>query len=217
MVIHDIRDHAEPPHRVTDDYPYGGGQGMVMKPEPLFGAVEAAKAAGASGPVVLLSPQGEVFDQAMAAQLAELSGMTLVCGRYEGVDERFREGAVDREISIGDYVLTGGELAAMVVMDAVARLKGGVLGNEASAGADSFQGGLLEHPQYTRPPVFRDRPVPGVLLSGDHGAIARWRRAEALRRTLNRRPDLLARAALSPEDRRILGNDGEAEGENRSG
>lgn len=204
VLIHDIREHASGQHRMTDDYPYGGGEGMVMKPEPLFATVEAARARGAPGPVVLLSPQGEVLDQAMARELAALPGMILLCGRYEGVDERVRIGCVDREISIGDYVLTGGELAAMVVMDAVARLVDGVLGNKESSRKDSFETGLLKWPQYTRPPVFRGMRVPDVLLSGDHGLIARWRRMQSLCRTLERRPDLLVRTSLSQEDQQLL-------------
>jgi tRNA (guanine37-N1)-methyltransferase len=204
LVLHDIRDHASGPHQNTDDYPYGGGEGMVMKPEPVFGAVEAARARGAPGPVILLSPQGEPFSQALARELSRLAGMILICGRYEGVDERVRLGVVEREISVGDYILTGGELAAMVIMDAIGRLLEGVLGNRESAARDSFEDGLLEHPQYTRPPVFRGVEVPAVLLSGDHGAIARWRREQALRRTWERRPELLAGAVLSPGDRSIL-------------
>lgn len=204
LVIHDIREHASGPHGSTDDYPYGGGGGMVMKPEPLFLAVEAARKAGAEGPVILLSPQGEVFRQSMARELARLPGMILICGRYEGVDERVRTGLVEREVSIGDYVLSGGELAAMVLMDAVARLVEGVVGNESSVQSESFETGILDHPHYTRPPVFRGMEVPPVLLSGDHGAIARWRRREALRQTLRRRPELLEQAPLTPEDLAML-------------
>jgi tRNA (guanine37-N1)-methyltransferase len=204
VAVHDVRDHAVGPHRSTDDYPYGGGGGMVMRPEPLFAAVEAARAHGAQGPAILMTPQGEVFTHRVARELAALSGMILICGRYEGVDERVREGLADREISIGDYVLMGGETAALVVMEAVARLVPGVLGNDGSAASDSFEGGVLEHPQYTRPPVFRGMAVPAVLLSGDHGEIASWRRREALRRTMERRPDLLARATLCVRDRSVL-------------
>jgi tRNA (guanine37-N1)-methyltransferase len=202
--LHDIRAHAPLPHRVTDDYPYGGGEGMVMRPEPIFSCVEAAREQGAQGPVVLLSPQGEVFHQAMAKEFSRLPGMILLCGRYEGVDERVRIGLVDREVSIGDYVLTGGELAAMVVMDATTRLLEGVLGNEASPRQDSFETGLLEYPQYTRPRLFRDMEVPAVLLSGNHAEVRRWRRKEALRRTMERRPDLLEKAPLSPLDAILL-------------
>jgi tRNA (guanine37-N1)-methyltransferase len=177
---------------------------MVMKPEPLFAAVEAARAQGAQGPVIFLSPQGETFNQTMARELASLPGMILLCGRYEGVDERVRTGCVDREISIGDYILTGGEFPAMVVMDAVARLVNDVLGNRDSSRKDSFESGLLKGPQYTRPSVYRGVEVPEILLSGNHGAIARWRRIQSLRRTLERRPDLLGRAPLSREDLRLL-------------
>jgi len=201
---HDLREYGVGPHRATDDYPYGGGEGMVMKPDPLVAAIEEIRARGAKGPVILLTPQGEVFHQQMAKELASLSDLTLVCGRYEGVDERVRQGWVDQEVSIGDYILTGGELAAMVIVDAVARLVPGVLGNEDSALKDSFEGGLLKYPQYTRPAVFRGMRVPEVLLSGDHGAIARWRRRQALKRTLERRPDLLSKAELDSEDLRFL-------------
>jgi tRNA (guanine37-N1)-methyltransferase len=204
LVVHDIRAHAIGPHQTTDDYPYGGGEGMVMRPDPIFAAAETAGGQGATGPIVLLSPQGEVFHQAMAQELAQLPGMILVCGRYEGVDERVHLGLVDREISLGDYILTGGELAAMVIMDAVARLLEGVLGNQDSPRKDSFQGGLLKYPQYTRPPVFRGMEVPPVLLSGNHGEIERWRRGQALRRTWERRPELLEGATLSPEESRLL-------------
>lgn len=202
--LHDIRAYAPPPHRATDDYPYGGGEGMVMKPEPIYSCIEAARTQGAQGPVILLSPQGEVFHQAMAREFSSLPGIILVCGRYEGVDERVRIGIVDREVSIGDYVLTGGELAAMVVMDATVRLLEGVLGNEASQVQDSFENGFLKYPQYTRPRLFRGMEVPEVLLSGNHGEIRRWRRKEALRRTAKRRPDLMEKAHLSPEDMVLL-------------
>ena len=202
--VHDIRSYAAGPHWTVDDYPYGGGEGMVMKPEPVVDAVEALKAKGGAGSVLLLSPQGEMFNQSLVRELANLKGMILICGRYEGVDERVIKACVDREISIGDYILTGGELAAMVVIDAVARLVKGVLGNQESPQRDSFEGGLLKHPQYTRPPVFRGMGVPPVLISGHHSEIERWRRNESLRRTLARRPDLLRKAPLSPEDKRFL-------------
>lgn len=202
--VHDLRQYGCGPHKSTDDYPYGGGAGMVMRPEPLFSAVEAVKEKGAKGPVILLSPQGEVLRQALARELAGLPGMILICGRYEGVDERVRIGLVDREISIGDYVLSGGELAAMVLMDVVARLVEGVVGNEESILKESFENGILDYPHYTRPPVFRGMEVPQVLLSGDHGAIARWRRREALRLTLKRRPELLEWAPLTQEDRAMV-------------
>lgn len=215
-----LRQFATDRHQTTDDYPYGGGQGLVLKPEPVFAAVEYALAqgpragslppAGLTGPspggrprVALMDPTGRRFDQHYAAELAREQHLILICGRYEGFDERVRALATD-EISIGDFVLTGGELAALCVIDAVARLVPGVLGDQASAGDDSFATGLLEGPQYTRPPTFRGLAVPEVLLSGDHQAVARWRRREALRRTLRRRPDLLDTAPLSAEDRRLL-------------
>ncbi|MFB3818956.1 MAG: tRNA (guanosine(37)-N1)-methyltransferase TrmD [Candidatus Methylomirabilales bacterium] len=200
--VHDLRAWTRDRHHVVDDVPYGGGAGMVLKPEPVFAAVEAL--AEADSTTVLLSPQGEPFTQPLAQELAGLPHLLLVCGRYEGFDDRIPRGLRARELSIGDYVLSGGEPAALVVLDAVVRLVPGVLGDESSAASDSFAGGLLEHPQYTRPPVFRDMAVPPVLLSGDHGAIARWRRKESIRRTRERRPDLLARAALSDLDRTLL-------------
>jgi len=203
FTFHDIRTHATDRHRVTDDTPYGGGAGMVMKPEPLVAAIEATGTGEARPHRVLLTPQGAVFDAARARSLAARPALALICGRYEGVDERVRA-CVDEELSIGDVVVSGGEIAAIVVIDAVARLVPGVLGCAESAEQESFQDGLLEYPQYTRPPEFRGERVPEILLSGDHGAIARWRRRESLRRTLARRPDLLERAALSAEDRRIL-------------
>jgi tRNA (guanine37-N1)-methyltransferase len=203
--VTDIRDYAEGRHRVTDDAPYGGGAGMVMKPEPLTGAIEAARARLPGALAVLLSPRGVPLTQPVARRLAERGRLVLVCGRYEGVDERVRS-QVDEEVSVGDFVLTGGELAALCVVDAAARLVPGVLGNEASAGAESFAGvdGVLEHPHYTRPPEFRGQQVPEVLLSGDHRRIERWRRREALRVTRERRPDLLARAGLTEADQRLL-------------
>jgi tRNA (guanine37-N1)-methyltransferase len=189
--VTDIRDFAEGKHRVTDDVPYGGGAGMVMKPEPLVAAIEAARQREPQARVVLMSPQGRRFDQAKALELAQLPALVLVCGRYEGVDERVLRW-VDEELSLGDFVLTGGELAALAVVDAVARLLPGVLGNELSAQSESFTGeGLLEGPQYTRPPEFRGLRVPEVLLSGDHARIAGWRREQAMARTRERRPDLL--------------------------
>ena len=189
--VTDIRDFAEGRHRVTDDVPYGGGAGMVMKPEPLVAAIEAAKSRDPAARVVLMSPQGRRFDQEKAAELLALGRLILVCGRYEGVDERVMDW-IDEELSLGDFVLTGGEFAALAVIDAVARLLPGVLGNAESAASESFTGeGLLEGPQYTRPPEFRGRRVPEVLLSGDHARIAAWRREQALERTRKRRPDLL--------------------------
>jgi tRNA (guanine37-N1)-methyltransferase len=203
FVLHNIRDHAEDKHRVTDDAPYGGGQGMVMKPEPVVAALEALDT-GAERPWrVLLSPQGRPLTQERAAALGQRPALALVCGRYEGVDERIRR-FVDEELSIGDFILSGGEAAALVVIDAVSRLVPGVLGCESSAVDESFSQGLLEYPQYTRPPEFRGLVVPEVLRSGDHRAIARWRRQEALRRTYERRPDLLAQARLTDEDRAFL-------------
>ncbi len=203
--VSDVREHAEGRHRVCDDAPYGGGAGMVMKPEPLTLAIEAARARLPGALVVLMSPRGEPLDQALARRLAEQGRLVLVCGRYEGVDERVLE-EVDLEVSVGDFVLTGGELAALCVVDAAARLVPGVLGNEASAGAESFAGedGLLEHPHYTRPPEFRGMKVPEVLLSGDHRRIERWRRREALRVTRERRPDLFAGARMTAADQRLL-------------
>ncbi len=191
--VHDLRRWATDRHHVVDDAPYGGGPGMVMKPEPLVGAIEAL--AGAKGPgreahVVLLSPQGELLRQRRLAALAELPRLVLVCGRYEGVDQRAIDEAVDEELSIGDYVLSGGEVPAMVLIEGVTRLLPGVLGNPDSARSESFQRGLLEGPQYTRPAVFRGRAVPEILRSGDHGAVARWRAEQAREATRRRRPDL---------------------------
>jgi tRNA (guanine37-N1)-methyltransferase len=201
--FYNIRDYATDKHRVTDDTPYGGGQGMVMKPEPLTAAIEATGQGPQRPRRVLLCPQGALLTQARAHALAVHAALTLVCGRYEGIDERVR-GAVDEELSIGDYVVSGGEIAAIVVIDAIARLVPGVLGCAQSAEEESFRDHLLEYPQYTRPPEFRGLRVPDVLLSGDHQAVARWRRQQALRRTWERRPDLLERAPLSAEDRRFL-------------
>ena len=192
VALHDIRDWAEGRHRQVDDYPFGGGQGMVLKPEPLAASIEAVKAlVDDAAPVVLMTPQGQPFRQTTARRYADHSRVVLVCGRYEGFDERVREGWVDEEISMGDFVLTGGELPAMAVIDATARLLPGVLGNEASHADESFEAGLLEYPQYTRPREFRGRAVPDVLLSGDHGRVARWRAEQARTRTQRRRPDLL--------------------------
>jgi tRNA (guanine37-N1)-methyltransferase len=195
-----IRDFATDKHHVTDDAPYGGGQGMVMKPEPVVSALESIP--GRSWRI-LLTPRGSVLDQKRVRELAALPSLVLVCGRYEGVDERVRA-HIDEEISVGDYVLSGGEIGALVVIDAVSRLVPGVLGCEDSAVDESFAAGLLEYPQYTRPPTFRGVEVPQILLSGDHGAIARWRRQESLRRTFETRPDLLEKAELSDDDRAFL-------------
>lgn len=201
LAVHDIREHTTDKHHVADDTPYGGGAGMVLKPEPLTRAIRAAR--GAGGHVVLLSAQGRLFDQAAAHRLAAQRHLVLVCGHYEGIDERVVESDVDEELSIGDYVLTGGELAAMVVIDAVARLVPGVIDAESLA-HESHTDGLLEGPHYTRPPEFEGRRVPSVLVSGDHGAIEKWRRAEAIRRTAERRPDLLEGAKLTPAERARL-------------
>lgn len=203
FALHNIRDCAVDKHRVTDDSPYGGGHGMVMKPEPMVAALESLDTAAERPWRILLSPQGRLFTHARAAALAQLSEIALLCGRYEGVDERVRT-FVDEELCIGDFILSGGEVAALVVIDAVSRLVSGALGCEGSAAVESFSEGLLEYPQYTRPPEFRGLRVPDVLLSGDHHAIARWRRQEVLRRTHERRPDLLSRATLSDEDRAFL-------------
>jgi len=203
--LHDIRNWAdEDRHRITDDAPYGGGGGMVMKVEPVARALAAVVPRGAESVVVLMTPQGERFTQKLAADLAGHARLVIICGHYEGIDERIREHLVDREISIGDYVLTGGELPAMIVVDAVSRLVPGVLGNAASAAVDSFSEGLLEYPHYTRPAEYQEWKVPEVLLSGNHRDIQRWRRREALRRTLARRPDLLGTAELTEEDRDFI-------------
>lgn len=202
--IINIRDFALDKHQVVDDTPYGGGQGMVMKVEPIARSIGSIKSEDPSARVIYLTPQGKPFDQEQAQALASQAHLVFLCGRYEGIDERVRDLFVDEEISIGDYVLTGGELAAMVVIDAISRLLPGVLGSDRSAIEDSFFNSLLEYPQYTRPYDFRGSLVPEVLLSGNHLAISQWRQKEALKRTWVRRPDLLAKAPLSEEDRRIL-------------
>lgn len=199
--IHDVREWSEDRHRSVDDAPFGGGAGMVLMAGPLFAAVEGVEP---SRPLLLLSASGEPFDDRRARELARGAGFSLVCGRYEGVDQRVAENLCDGEVSIGDYVLGGGEPAALVVVEAVARLVPEVLGNANSTEEESFSGGLLEHPQYTRPATFRGWAVPDILLSGDHRAIAAWRRGEALRRTRDRRPDLLERRGLSDEERGML-------------
>ncbi|HEX2040695.1 MAG TPA: tRNA (guanosine(37)-N1)-methyltransferase TrmD [Acidimicrobiales bacterium] len=201
--VHDLRSAAVDPHRSVDDTPFGGGAGMVLAPEPIFGAVEKVQPVR---PLLLLSPGGRRFDQGVARELAAAEpGFSLLCGRYEGVDQRVVDHLVDGELSIGDYVLAGGEVAALVVVEAVARLVPGVMGNEASAGEESFAEGLLEYPQYTRPADFRGWVVPEVLRSGDHGRIARWRRAQALARTRERRPDLIdARGGLTDDEVHLL-------------
>ena len=206
--LHNIRDFTHDKHHVADDYPYGGGAGMVLKPEPIFEAVEAIKAGreGEPGvlPVIMLTPQGRPFSQPIAREMSAHDHVVFICGHYEGVDERVCEHLVTDEISIGDYVLTGGEIPAMVVIDAVVRLLPGVLGSEESPRDDSHASGLLEYPQYTRPAVFREWPVPEVLLSGNHAQIAQWRREQIIRRTLERRPDLLDKANLGLEEKRLM-------------
>src|SRR5687767_3791469 len=202
--VTDVRQFAVGKHKVTDDAPYGGGAGMVMRPEPLVAAIEAARARlGQHAHVVLMTPQGRAFDQKRAKELAERDAVVLVCGRYEGVDERILE-FVDEELSIGDFVLTGGELAALCVIDAIARLVPGVLGNDTSAHSESFEEGLLEYPQYTRPPEYRGMGVPAILQCGDHARIARWRRFKALTTTRDRRPDLFSKLSLSEADQKLL-------------
>lgn len=202
--LHDIRGYTNDKHHSVDDTPYGGGGGMVMMPGPLIEAVEAVRGEEEQTPVILLTPQGRVFSQKVAQELAAHPRLILVCGRYEGVDERVRQSVVTDQISIGDYVITGGELAAMILIDAVSRLIPGVLGARWAAEEDSHAMGLLEYPHYTRPPVFRDMPVPDVLLSGDHAVIQTWRRREAIRRTWQRRPDLLLTAELTEAERWFL-------------
>ena len=214
IVIHDLRSFTFDKHHVVDDRPFGGGDGMVLKPEPIFRAVESIMAEGAGAAVearekragvILLSPQGRMFDQAEARRFAdEFSRLILICGRYEGVDERVAEHLITDEISIGDYVLTGGELPAMAVVDAVTRLLPNALGSETSALRDSFSDGLLDYPHYTRPEEFRGWRAPEVLLSGHHGEVAKWRRRAALLKTLKTRPDLIEKAALTDEERRWL-------------
>ncbi len=208
--IHNIRDYTHDKHHIVDDYAYGGGAGMVLKPEPIFEAVESVKTAIRNKenpdelPVILLTPQGRLFRQRIAQELSSYSHLILICGRYEGVDERVRQHLATDEISIGDYVLGGGELAAMVVTEAVVRLLPGVLGSKESALDDSHVTGLLEYPQYTRPSVYRDWAVPEILLSGDHGQIEKWRREQAILRTLKRRPELLDKADLTSEERKLI-------------
>ena len=208
--IHNIRDYTHDKHHTVDDYAYGGGAGMVLKPEPIFETVESIKSDIYNKekpdelPVILLTPQGRLFRQQIAQELSKYSHLILICGRYEGVDERVRQHLATDELSIGDYVLGGGELAAMVVIEAVVRLLPGVLGSDASALDDSHTTGLLEYPQYTRPNVYRDWAVPEVLLSGDHGQVEKWRREQAILRTLQRRPELLDKADLSSEERKLI-------------
>jgi tRNA (guanine37-N1)-methyltransferase len=201
---HNLRDWSEGKHQTTDDAPYGGGDGMVMKPEPIARALAALKEQTPNTKVLLMTPQGTRFSQRHSKKLAEEEGLIFLCGRYEGFDERVRQSLVDAEFSIGDYVLTGGELPAMVMIDAISRQLPGVLGCSGSAESDSFADGLLEYPQYTRPAEFNGMAVPQVLLSGDHGKIARWRHEQQLLRTWQRRPDLLKKMALSDEDKKTL-------------
>jgi tRNA (guanine37-N1)-methyltransferase len=205
VVVHDLRDATSDRHRTVDDVPYGGGPGMVMKVEPLLRTVgRIRETRGAPGAIVLLSPQGKPFRQEDASRLAAIGHVALLCGRYEGIDERVRELAATEELSIGDYVLSGGELPALVIVDAVSRLVPGVVGDEQSVAGDSFTRGLLDYPHYTRPAEIAGRRVPDVLLSGHHADVRRWRRKEALARTLERRPDLLAGATLDDEERALL-------------
>ena len=205
VAVHDLREFATDRHRVVDDVPFGGGPGMVMKPEPLFRAVERIRSQrGVPGAVVLTTPDGEKFTHAVAARLRDVGHVMILCGRYEGVDERVRRHLATEEISVGDYVLSGGELAALVIVDAVARLVPGVVGDQQSVSRDSFATGLLDFPQYTRPAEFDGMAVPPVLMSGHHGEIERWRRRAALARTLERRPELLEKAVLTAEDQQLL-------------
>lgn len=200
-----LREYAEGRHKVADDYPYGGGAGMVLKPEPIFRAVDDLRARHGDLRLVMMSPQGRLFTQAVAEEFAvEPRRVVFVCGHYEGIDERVRQGLAPEELSVGEYILTGGELAALIVVDAAARLVPGVLGDAQSAQEESFAGSLLDYPHYTRPPVFRGLEVPEILRSGDHQAIRAWRRAQSLWNTYSKRPDLLARAELTPEDRQVL-------------
>lgn len=211
--IHNIREYTHDKHHTTDDMPYGGGGGMVMKPEPVFEAIESvlgqetlptSPEAKANVPVILLTPQGRVFNQRIAKELSQHKKIALLCGRYEGIDERIRENIITDEISIGDYVLTGGELPALILIDAISRLLPEVLGDPTGAEDDSHAMGLLEYPHYTRPPEFRGWKVPEVLLSGDHGKIDKWRRQQALARTFKKRPDMLEKAELTKEDKKFL-------------
>lgn len=203
--VTDFRNYSENKHHKVDDYPYGGGAGMVLKPEPLFNAVEAVTEGADKPPrVILMCPQGERFTQAKAEELASEENLVFICGHYEGYDERIREHLVTDELSIGDFVLTGGEIASMAIIDSVVRLLPGVLGNNVSSVEDSFSTGLLEHPHYTRPATYKGLTVPDVLLSGNHGEIDKWRMEQSLKRTLERRPDLLEKISLTPEQEKML-------------
>ena len=202
--LHNIRDYAIDRHQTADDAPYGGGAGMVMKVEPLSACIKSVKAQCPGATVVMTSPQGRRFNHRIAAELASREGLIIICGRYEGIDERVRTLYVEDDISLGDYVISGGEIAAMVIVDAVTRLVPGVLGSDESAATDSFCDGLLEYPQYTRPPEFKGLKVPEILLSGNHELIRKWRRNESLRKTYTLRPDLLSDVELTKEDRKML-------------
>lgn len=205
FTVTDFREYSENKHHKVDDYPYGGGAGMVLKPEPLFNAVAAVTEGAAKPPrVILMCPQGERFTQAKAEELALEENLVFICGHYEGYDERIREYLVTDELSLGDFVLTGGEIASMAIVDSVVRLLPGVLGNHASSVEDSFSTGLLEHPHYTRPATYNGHAVPSVLLSGNHGEIDKWRMEQSLKRTLERRPDLLDELTLTPEQEKIV-------------
>lgn len=206
IVIHNIRDYTHNKHHTVDDCPYGGGPGMVLKPEPVFEAAEDIRQQIATSemPVILLTPQGRLFNQQVARELARHTHLMLICGHYEGIDERVREHLATDEVSIGDYVLSGGELAAMVIIDTVVRLIPGALGSPLSADSDSYGDGLLEYPQYTRPKVYRDWSVPSILLSGNHGEIAQWRRNQAILRTAKRRPNLMKTATLSDKEKKWI-------------
>lgn len=206
IMVHNIRDYTDDKHHTVDDYPYGGGPGMVLKPEPVFRAAEAVKEQTnvSDMPIILLTPQGRLFSQAVAQELSLHPSLILICGHYEGLDDRVSEYLATDEISIGDYVLSGGELAALVVVDAIVRLIPGVLGSKDSVGSDSYSDGLLEYPQYTRPDVYQNWRVPSVLLSGNHGQIAEWRRRQAILRTAKRRPDLLEKGNLCDEERKWI-------------
>jgi len=215
--VHDIRAYTIDKHHVTDDTPYGGGGGMVMKPEPIFAAVEQVLGNPSACPVILLTPQGKPFNQQLALEYSQKEHLALLCGRYEGVDERVRQHLVTEELSIGDFVLTGGELPALMVIDAVSRLLPGVLGDPDGAMDDSFASGLLEYPHYTRPPEFKGWTVPDVLVSGNHAEINRWRRQRSLEKTYRQRPDLLDKTDLSKDDRKFLADlEARIEAENKS-
>jgi tRNA (guanine37-N1)-methyltransferase len=217
LKVHDLRDYTADRHRVVDDTPFGGGPGMVLKPDPLFAAVDAIRSErGGPAAVVLTSPDGERFTHAAAERLSRLEHFVILCGRYEGVDERVRTALATETLSIGDYVLSGGELAALVIVDCVTRLVPGVVGDQASVARDTFAGGLLDYPQYTRPAEFRGMRVPDVLLSGHHREIERWRRREALARTLRHRPEMLERAPLDSDDERLLNDLRERENKERA-